>query len=63
MVSGTLASKQSFAALRTEILDDFSNEAYLGIQWDVSIDDEVIAGTDRELFPEDYDADQRRQSM
>ena len=62
-VSGSLPSRESFHDLRTELLGDFADDPYLGIQWNVTTDHETIEGSDRDLFPEEYDSENRRITM
>ena len=62
-VSGSLPSQESFDELRTQIFDDFSDHPYVGIRWNVTTNNEIIEGSDRELFPEDYDSENRRITM
>ena len=62
-VSGSLPSQESFDELRTQIFDDFSDHPYVGIRWNVTTNNETIEGSDRELFPEDYDSENRRITM
>ena len=52
-VSGSLASRELFDELRTQIPGEFP-EPDLRIHWNVTTNDETIEGSDRELFPEDY---------
>ena len=58
-VSGTLSSRRALIELRSEILDDFSAYDFLRIRWDVTTGNQTVVGSDRELFPEGYDANQR----
>ncbi len=62
-VSGSLPSRKSFDELRTQIFLDFSDQPFVVIRWNVTINSETIEGADRELFPDDYDSDNRRITM
>ena len=56
-VSGTVKSETSFDAIRSDIRHRFKNDPSLHIKWNVRTNDRLIHfdGSDRELFPNDYE--------